>query len=254
MSEQAHSEAETQDWRLATRRLLLLSGWLLLLLTPVSLAIYWIADIGLRPIEKVSIDGALRHIPPNLLRSVITPHTERGYFGMDVVQLRESLQAIPWVESISVRRIWPDRLQVDLREQVPLARWGSQELLSLSGERFRPPPQSIPENLPWLDGPPDNEQRVLEHYQRFADLLKVAGLGIFGLSVDPRGSWRLVLDNGLELVLGRDHMAQRLWRLAQVYTTVVKPRAGDIQLVDLRYSNGFALNWRPQTPTKTAKQ
>ena len=169
---------------------------------------------------------------------------------MDMTGLRTSLQAIPWVQSVSVRRIWPNRLEVTLRERTPLARWGAQELLSMAGQRFLPPPRSIPDHLPWLDGPPDSEQRVLEHYRRFAELLKVAGLGIYGMSVDPRGAWRLVLDNGLQLLLGRHRMAQRLWRLAQVYTTVVKPRTSDIQLVDLRYGNGFALRWHPRTKTK----
>ena len=255
MIEQEHTEQSTalQSWRQALKRLLLMTATVLLLGLPIVMAIYWVASIGLRPIEQISVDaGQSMHIPERQLKRLIMPQAQRGFFGLDVDDLRQTLRQIPWVESAGVRRIWPDRLEIELLERQPLTRWGSQELLDAHGKRFLPPPQSIPDNLPWLDGPVDSEQRVLEQYLQFAELLKVTGLGIYAVTVDQRGAWRLKLNNGLELLLGRERMAQRLWRLVQVYGTVIKPKQTEIRNIDLRYSNGFALSWRKpdHKPTK----
>ena len=35
-----------------------------------------------------------------------------------------ALEQLPWVRRVSVRRVWPDRLEVTLEEHVALARWG----------------------------------------------------------------------------------------------------------------------------------
>ena len=233
------------------RRLLLLGSTTLLLIVPVVIAIYWIANMGLQPLEQISVSGDMGHVAKQQLQQLITPHTHDGYFGVDVASLRDSLREVPWIRAASVRRVWPNGLEVEVKEHNPQARWRSGELLSVTGQRFQPPPQSIPDGLPWLDGPAGTSQRVLQQYRQFADVLATTGLGIYALTVDQRGSWRVILDNRLELLLGRKRMAQRLWRLARVYTAMVKPRVVDIQQVDLRYSNGFALSWRDR-PTSAA--
>lgn len=225
------------------RRLVWSFGLATLLGVPIALAVIWINDLGRQPFSVVEVHGTLRQVSPKNLRAVLAPALSRGYFGIDVDQLRNRLQALAWVEQAHVRRIWPDRLNIDINEHVPRARWGKEQLLSYSGARFTPSPGSIPEGLPQLDGPPESELRVLQHYLAFSDLLKIAGLGVQRVSVDVRGAWYLVLDNGLKMLLGRERMQKRLWRLARVYPLVIKPRVDDIAQVDLRYGNGFAVRW-----------
>lgn len=232
------------------QRLLLFIGTLLLLVIPIAVVSYWIANIGLQPITRISVSGEnVQHLPQQQLQRMIAPQARKGFFGIDVSTLRQSLQAIAWIRNASVRRVWPNGLDIELQEQRPQARWRSGELLSIAGQRFRPPPESIPDGLPWLDGPAGDEQRVLQQYRQFARVLAPTGLGIYALTVDQRGSWKLILDNRLELLLGRERTAQRLWRLAQVYNAMVKPRADTMQRIDLRYSNGFAVSWRNNKPS-----
>jgi len=211
---------------------------------PLVLAGNWMVSLGQRPITDVRVSGTLYHVSPKQLRDLLGPSLERGYFGIDVSRMRATLEALPWVERAQVRQSWPNRLEIGIHEHVPRARWGRHELLSYTGERFRPSAATIPEGLPLLSGPVDSEHRVMTQYRQFSDLLKIAGLGIRGVSVDSRGSWRVTLDNGLVMLLGRERTEKRLWRIARVYPVVVKPRVGDIERVDLRYSNGFAISWR----------
>ena len=238
---------QRQRW---LRSLAYLAAALVLVAMPLLLAGNWMASLGQRPITDVKVTGTLRHVSPAQMKALIGPSLERGYFGIDVSQIRATLEALPWVERAQVRQSWPNRLEIGIHEHVPRARWGEHELLSYTGERFRPSPASIPKGLPLLSGPVDSEHRVLEQYQQFSELLKIAGLDIRGVSVDTRGSWRVTLDNGLVMLLGRKRMDKRLWRIARVYPVVVKPRVEDIERVDLRYSNGFAISWRNAAEVK----
>jgi len=231
-------------WRRTLSNLALYGGGGLLLLVPIVLAIYWVTIIGSRPMVRINVEGALHHVTPLQLRQLIEPQAQAGFFGIDVAALHDTLQALPWIASVRVRRIWPDQLEIHVQERVPMTRWGSQALLSITGEHFLPPPASMPDNLPWLDGPADSEQRVLDQYRQFVEVLASSGLSIYALTLDQRGAWRLLLDDELEVLLGRERMTRRLWRLAKVYSSVIKPKVAEIQRIDLRYSNGFALSWR----------
>ena len=217
---------------------------------PLVLAVNWMVSLGQRPITDVTVSGTLHHVSPKQLQGLIGPSLERGYFGLDVKRIRATLEALPWVERAQVRQSWPNRLEIGIHEHAPRSRWGEHELLSYTGERFRPLPASIPKGLPLLSGPQDSEHRVMTQHREFSDLLKIAGLDIRGVSVDSRGAWRVTLDNGLVMLLGRKRMEKRLWRIARVYPVVVKPRVDDIERVDLRYSNGFAISWRNAAEVK----
>lgn len=232
------------------RSLAFLAAALVLVLVPLLLVGNWMYSLGQRPVTDVTVSGTLHHVSPKQLQALLGSSLAQGFFSVDVSRMRTILEALPWVERAQVRQSWPNRVEIGIHEHVPRARWGADELLSYSGERFRPIPASIPEGLPLLSGPQDSEHRVMTQYQQFSDLLKIAGLVIRGVAVDSRGSWRVTLDNGLVMLLGRERMEKRLWRVARVYPVVVKPRVDDIERIDLRYSNGFAISWRDSSEVK----
>jgi cell division protein FtsQ len=64
---------------------------------------------------------------------------------------------------------------------------------------------------------------------------------IESLSVDPRGAWRVELVMGVELYLGTEDVDRRLARYIASATQL--EAAGQPLVVDLRYSNGFAVKW-----------
>jgi len=54
------------------------------------------------------------------------------------------------------------------------------------------------------------------------------------------------LDNGMALMLGRQEKShERLLRFVRSYNRVLAARAEQIEQVDLRYTNGFAVRWKP---------
>jgi len=44
---------------------------------------------------------------------------------MNVNVFREELLLLPWVKTVSVRKVWPDKLLVTITERIPVVRWFS---------------------------------------------------------------------------------------------------------------------------------
>lgn len=195
------------------------------------------------PIKRVLIGGQFQHLTAGQLQAAIANTVSGGFFTVKVGAVMQAAHTLPWVDTVSVRRIWPDTLRLDVVEQVPLARWGEHALVNRRGERFTPPADSLPTNLPSLQGPSGLEAALTRNYYDMGKALAPAGLKITRLIQDERRSWRVTLDNGIELRLGRDDAYPRLLRFVRLYPKVLAARASQIASIDLRYTNGFAVAW-----------
>jgi cell division protein FtsQ len=220
------------------RRLNMLAG----ILVGVSLFIFAIAglQLGVRstlwPVREVTIQGELRHTLRSEIEAALYSRVHGNFFSVDVVQVRASLERLPWVRRASVRRVWPDRLEATLEEHQALARWGENGLVNTFGERF---PGATKERLPQFSGPRGSESEVTRRYARFRDIVAPLGTSVEEVILSPRLAWQLRLGNGVRLALGRDADAAeaRLARFVQAAARGVSR----YDYVDLRYPNGFAL-------------
>jgi cell division protein FtsQ len=56
----------------------------------------------------------------------------------------------------------------------------------------------------------------------------------------------------VEILLGRDHLVDKMRRFAGIHDKVLKQQIANIARIDLRYANGLAVAWRePVPPTAT---
>ena len=168
----------------------------------------------------------------------------KSYFATDLSEIKDSLERRPWVESAAVRRVWPDRLVIDIREKKPLAYWTDGRLVSRTGELFAPANPEVAGRLPRLAGPDERVRDVIDMARDMSDKLVARGLGFSGLTLEHRGAWTLQLANGIEVVLGRDQVAQRFDRFITVYENRLAARSEEVSRVDARYTNGVAVKWK----------
>lgn len=197
-----------------------------------------------RPVGTVRIESTVRRISEAEIRSVLAHHIDDGFIGIDVMRVKLELEANPWVEHASVRRVWPDALAVSVTEQQPIARWGDTELLNPYAERFRPDNIDEVERLPVLRGPASQEESMMRQYQQFSRMLLPVGLRITALTLSERGSWSLETDNGMRLEIGRDAPTERMQRFITLYDRALYRQADEIGVIDLRYRNGMAVRSR----------
>ena len=160
-----------------------------------------------------------------------------NFLTVDLEAVRNAFGKLPWVRAASVRRVWPQSLEVMLEEHVALARWGGAALVSTHGEIFN---AASEEQLPLFEGPEESSSEMVRQYRAFSRLLRPLEQNIDYMKLSPRRAWRVRLENGTMLELGREQMEARLERyvLAHVRGSLeLDPR---LSYVDLRYPNGFA--------------
>src|SRR5688572_6752492 len=57
------------------------------------------------PIQRVKVFGVVR-VQQNELRHLLSPLVQKGFFAVDVENIKDRLLQLSWVADVSVRRIW----------------------------------------------------------------------------------------------------------------------------------------------------
>jgi len=220
-------------------------------------ALGWIARQPAFALAGIRVDGELTHIQPALLRDQVLPRLAGNFFTVDLGRVREAFESVPWVRQAVVRRQFPNRLRVTLEEHRPVARWGEEgdaTLVNSFGEVFEAGPSDIDfERLPRLAGPQGQAPELLRALGLWAPALAPLGLSIDVLELSGRGGWRMELDNGAPVEVGRgsaDELLPRLQRFARTLTQVsarYSRRADALEAADLRHADGYAIRLRGVT-------
>lgn len=220
---------------------------LLALLVSLSVSFLWgynkLTSPETFPVAKVEVIDPAQHVPEETIKSLILPLVREGFFGVSVTEIRNRLQALPWISHVVVSRRWPNTVIIQIDEQQPVARWNENGVLVSSGGVFYPDDGYFPPNLPVLKGPTGNELTILSSYQEFQTELATAGLTIKELDESSREAFDIYLTNGIHLLLGKEDAKERLHRFVDVYTEVFAGRESKVQYVDMRYNNGMAVKW-----------
>jgi cell division protein FtsQ len=169
-----------------------------------------------------------------------------NFFTVDLADVRQGFEGVPWVRHASVRRIWPNRLLVQIEEHRALAYWQDAQLLNTFGEPFT---ANLGEaeaagHLPRLDGPEGSHLQVLRRFDDLQRWSADSGRHLVALKLSSRHSWSAELDDGVELVIGREQavsVEERVRRWAIAYPKVMDQLASKPDWFDLRYPNGFAV-------------
>jgi cell division protein FtsQ len=68
------------------------------------------------------------------------------------------------------------------------------------------------------------------------------------LQLDDRGAWEMQLTSGIRVRLGARMVETRLDRFFEALDKVVAAQAEDVDYIDMRYTNGFAIGWKNRAP------
>jgi len=199
-----------------------------------------------RPLTAVVVNGPFQRVPALEVEKAVRENLNGGFLTANLGTIQRAVEKLPWADHARVQRHWPDGLYVQVTEQVAAARWGDSALVNTRGEIFAVDARHIPGELPKLDGPAGSEAQVSELYFQLYPRLLEAGLRATALTEDARGAWQLELSNGVLVRFGRRQLSERVERFLRAGTAVLATRGADISVLDMRYSNGFAVSWRTQ--------
>ena len=205
-------------------------------------------------IGGIVVHGDVTHNNAATLRANVAPRLAGNFFTLDLDQARSAFEAVPWVRQAVVQRQFPNKLRVHLQEHRAVALWGADaesRLVNSFGEVFEANlGDTEDEAMPRLFGPDGAAVQVLAMYRGLAPMIERLELGIEELVLTGRGGWRLQLDSGATVELGRgttEEVLERGRRFAQTLTQVTakygrRPEA--LVTADLRHADGYAVKLR----------
>ena len=220
-------------------------NWVFLLLPLVAGGAYLEQAERFLPIRTIQLSGTFENLDKREVETLLAQYIGQEFFALDIYQLQENLYAKAWTDTVSVRRIWPDKLRIVIKEKKPVARWDDQHLLSDSAKIY--PADTGPfAHLPVVHAVNHQPAWVLAKFYRLEARFNSVDERLLALQIDSRGALDVELIDGLQIKLGRNNIEHKINRLVSIYQQQILPRREKMQRLDLRYSNGFAVAWKKE--------
>jgi len=184
-------------------------------------------------IENVQITGQSETAETDVLNALAID-TLPSLVTFDVDAARARVEALPWVQQATIKKLYPDTLQVAVVERTPYAIWKHDDVISLVDKDGKVIVDDVGDRysaLPFVVGPGAGK-RAAEFAALVAGAPTLAPRIRAGVLVSER-RWNIALDNGVELLLPEEDPAGAL-----VAASALDGENGllsrDIAAVDLR--------------------
>lgn len=197
-------------------------------------------------ISKIELEGPFNYISEQALNSAYSDLIGQSLLFSSVASLSVAASEPAWVDVVSVRKVWPNKLKLVVQEEVPVANWRKGQVITAQGEVISPSRLPVLP-LPRLQGPVGMSKNVLEQFRLVSQVLTNSNLKVQTLELEERGAWNVYFTNGLLVKLGRDEILSRLQRFIAVYKSDLSGRMASIDAVDARYPHGVSVIWK-KTP------
>ena len=231
----------------------------------VALAAAGLAWAARRPqfqFADVRLEGDLQRNSVTTVRANAMPHLAGNFFTMDLTRTRTAFEQVPWVRHAVVRRVWPNQLVVSLEEHQPVALWegdeSSDKMVNSHGEVFEANVGDVEDDsLPQFAGPDGTSAQVLAMYHRLQPLFAAMEAEVTALRLSGRGSWKVDLDDGAAVELGRgteDEVAERTQRFVRTLPQILHKFNAPLESADLRHAEGYAVKLKGLSVAADAKQ
>jgi len=232
----------------------------------------WLGKEETLPFKRIELLSQLQQQDAEHLQNVASKAVNGGFFSLDLEQFLQQIESLPWVESVSIRKKWPDTIQLSIRERKAVARWmpigtvtkklddkvvwdekwDKKQLISDKGVVFEAHLNA--QQLAFFSafdlyvGPKSLAAKVLKKCREITTKLALAKLELDVCGLDQRRAWNVEISSGFSLKLGRELLsgitAQRIEDFVKVFKTTLHNYMARIAHVDMRYTNGFTVGWK----------
>ena len=196
-------------------------------------------------VKQVDIVGEGR-IREDKVRGMLGVAPGDYLFDMDIKSAQSRVQSLAWVESVVVRRLWPDRIVVHINERTPYALWqenGEIKLVDNSG--FVITDANIPDftALPFVVGKGGAVQ-ASAFYDTLSAYPALKAQTETIVYVGER-RWDIVLKGGVRIMLPEGSPMDALKRLEK-YNHEHGVLGLDVERIDMRVEGRLSLTPRPK--------
>lgn len=194
-----------------------------------------------KPINQVVLHAKFNYVDQQVVSTLVEDIVGKSFIANDIYQAQKNLQEMPWVESVSLSRQWPDQLHISIAEQSPIARWGEEGFVNVRGELVLTDEINAIQSLPVLKAEADDVLSMLETYSVLKKTMSNYGVAIQVLDKNPRQVWKASLDNDWLLILGRGDILGKIQKLNLLLEKNIVDISENIRVIDMRYPSGIAI-------------
>lgn len=173
---------------------------------------------------------------------LISPLLDNKYL-INLAELKESIEAEPWVARAMVGRIFWNKINIKLSAHIIAMRWQDKGYISTEGVLFVPAILVTSETpLAFVDK--DGTSKFFDDYQLYQAILAPLVITKFERSqIDT-----LTIEPNVGIILGHQKQQKRLKGFVKAYKQLRKTsaRIRNRGIFDMRYAKGFALSYHQQ--------
>ena len=214
-------------------------------------------------ILNISSDN-VQHVKPKELKKLVIMELNGTALTTDLGPIYKSVLSHPWIKEATVRRIWPNKILVNLVEHNIIGVWSDGRFVTQAGKLLqfdKLQSESINKEkncfLLKLDGPNETVTAVLDRASMISKKASKVGLQTTGVQLTSQYDWRVFFSNGMKMELGGENLGTPLEkRLDNFFNSIAwvrKKIKKDLISVDLRYAHGFAFEESKISSVKTTR-
>ncbi len=206
----------------------------------------------------------VQHVKPKELKKLVIMELNGTALTTDLGPIYKSVLSHPWIKEATVRRIWPNKILVNLVEHNIIGVWSDGRFVTQAGKLLqfdKLQSESINKEkncfLLKLDGPNETVTAVLDRARMISKKASKVGLQTTGVQLTSQYDWRVFFSNGMKMELGGENLETPLEkRLDNFFNSIAwvrKKIKKDLISVDLRYAQGFAFEESKISSIKTTR-
>ena len=206
----------------------------------------------------------VQHVKPKELKKLVIMELNGTALTTDLGPIYKSVLSHPWIKEATVRRIWPNKILVNLVEHNIIGVWSDGRFVTQAGKLLqfdKLQSESINKEkncfLLKLDGPNETVTAVLDRARMISKKAIKVGLQTTGVQLTSQYDWRVFFSNGMKMELGGENLETPLEkRLDNFFNSIAwvrKKIKKDLISVDLRYAQGFAFEESKISSVKTTR-
>lgn len=198
---------------------------------------------------QVSTQG-LSTVQYQKLNQAMSQQTVDSFFTTDLQALRDVAIELDWIDQASVTRDWQRGIVVAALPKQAVANFGTERLVDAKGVVFVPADgeELIQSQFATLQGEIGQAPVIMQQLQQINDWYTSLNMQVEDIILTPRMTWLIRFDSGLRVIVDNEDTAQKLLNLSHLLDNQLSTRLNNIQSIDLRYKNGFAVAWNVKEP------
>lgn len=218
---------------------------------------------------EITVEGAYDQRGARLIREHALSELDGNYLSINLQRLAGKISQSSWIPAVSAHRKWPSTLAISVTPIDPIVRWNDKQWFINTGQLLDLPPfvevQEI-SDMPVLSGAQGDEYELFGAYLDYSEKFAAKGLTLNALRAGQEEVWHLELspsalsksrdwsadagqspkwvDARVQIVVNQHNAMQRISRFLATLDRTLIDQFAQIESIDLRYPNGFAVLWK----------